>query len=595
MSLINGIFNRCRHSGKYGVVMDGNDITDVQHFEDSSRALHGDSVIYDAGLNKITKVTKRPPRRLLGVLATSSKVTIGLTAKNVPKKRFVPMDKHFPNFAVSTKRALQSSDVYAIVKIDDWMAKEKYPSATLERIIGDVGDLEAEKECLRIKYGINWKKYKRVNMDDYLTDLTPERHDMTDILCFSVDPPGSKDIDDVLHFRRMDDDTFEVGIHIADVSSFIPFGSQLDDEFKTRGESVYLKDKQINMMPDILATNHCSLLEGEPRRAFSVIITLNGNLEKVDVRFMKTMIVNKRAMTYDDVNKLGDDDMSRSVKELYLVGERLYKSNYHKRVSLDVNRTYDSHIMVEIFMIMANVEVANMMIKVAPNSAIIRNHKGIKRNECMTQTEQVDLAKAVKVINTLKMERANYVPYGDNIDNGHVGLGEEFYTHFTSPIRRYFDVTVHRILWMCISDKDKVYTDLSRLCEHLNDCHKRIGDAHRDSDRLDKIYDLYWDDPVMSTHGYIVSINDTVFSIFVPKLDIDLETKVISDKVVHLVDYVTTEDEFVMTNRQTGDRLEFRLLQRLEIRVIVSKKEPYVRRKLLVEILDPNPILFINN
>ena len=468
------------------------------------------------------------------------------------------------------------------------MPKEKYPSATLERIIGDIGDLKTEKECLLIKYGLNWKKYKKIDVTEYLTDLTPQRHDLTDITCFSIDPPGCKDIDDVLHFKRIDEDRFEIGIHIADVSSFIPCGSKLDDEIKDRGESVYFKNGQINMMPDVFSTDLCSLLEGKRRRAFSVIITFNNSLDKLDVRFIKTMIINKKAMTYDEVEKSNDE----TLKDLYLTGKRLFDSNYHKRISLDANRIYDSHTMVEIFMVMANVEVAKMLVMSTPDMAIIRSHRGVKINETiMEKSDSDELMKAIKIVNTLKMDRANYALYDNNADNQHVGLGEYMYTHFTSPIRRYFDVTVHRILSKCMADN----INLSELCDHLNDCHKRIGDAHRDSDRLNKIYEFYWDDPVMSTHGYIVNIRDRMLSIFVPMLDIDIEAKIIPDKVMHLITYVSTDDKFVMVNKQTDDTLEFKLLQKLDIRIIVSKKGPYVRKKLVVEILDPNPISFINN
>jgi exosome complex exonuclease DIS3/RRP44 len=590
MLKMEGIFYR--DDDNYGHVVIGDQRFAIMRFEDSHKALHGDIVVYDQLTGTIVDIVKRNTVRLLGVLALSSKVSIGLTNKNVPKKRFVPLDKRYPAFAVATKRGMQSSDVYAIVQTDNWLT-DKYPSGILERIVGDVGEYSVELECIKLRYGINWKRFKFLP-DDYLIDLTPSltgREDLTGIYCFNIDPPGCKDIDDVLHFRRLTDATVEIGIHIADVSSFIPINSELDLELRLRGESVYIKNGQMNMMPDIMSTDRCSLLSGEPRRAFSVIIVLNNDLEKLNVRFSKSMIINKKSLTYDEAENIVIDGSDSDVMSMYEIGRRLFNMNYHKRVMLDGDQKYDTHTMVEIFMVMANVEVAEMLVKRTPENAIIRTHRGLKAGQSVMRSDDDQLLKAIKLMNTYKMERAKYAVY-DGQGGHHVGLGETNYTHFTSPIRRYFDITVHRLLWQAINGVNEPPLNLSDLCNHLNDCHKRIGDAHRESLRLNKIYELYWDSPVMESIGYIVNINDRMLTLYVPDLDIDLEAKIFSDKLLHLVKYVSTEDKFIMENRRS-DTMEFKLLQKIMLRVVVSRKRPYVRKKLLVELLDPNPISFI--
>ena len=363
-------------------------------------------------------------------------------------------------------------------------------------------------------------------------------------------------------------------------------------------------------MPDLMATNYCSLLEGQKRRAFSVVIVFNNNLEKINIQFKKTMIVNKKVMTYDeaevyvkqDIN-ITNDPLKKCVREMYSIGKRLFDSTFYNRLSLDSNCKYDTHLMVEIFMVLANVEVANKLVNDMPNIAIIRSHKGAKQDSILHKKDKStdEMSKVLKVINILKMEKAMYRVYdsSDSADssdtiNRHVGLGETYYTHFTSPIRRYFDIVVHRLLSKSIFKEEKKYsTDLHKLCMELNECHKKIGSAQRDSNRLKKVYDFYDNDPVMVTYGYIVSIRDRLLNIFVPKLDIDLEAKIISDKIVHLIEYYSNDDEFIITNKQTGETLGLKLLQKINLRIVVSKKEPYIRRKLLVELLDPSPILFI--
>lgn len=579
----------------YGYIIINNEIINIKTFDESCKALHGDIILYDKMTNKIVNIKKRNKIRLLGVLAVSSKVSIGMTSKNIPKKKFIPFDKRYPPFAVPTKKPMQSTDVYAIIQFDKW-DNDKYPSGNLERILGNIGDYDAEIECLKICHDVNWKKIK-FNIDDYLIDLTSERCDMTNLYCFNIDPIGCKDIDDVLHFRKLDNNIIEIGIHIADVSSYIPINSELDLELKSRCESVYFENNQINMMPDILSTNYCSLLMGEKRRTFSVIIHFNNNLEKIDVKFVKGMIINKKSLTYEQVDNIIMDNSDQNINDMYTIGKYFFDKKYNNRVMLDRSKKYDSHMMVEIFMIMANVEVAEMLIKKMPDQAIIRSHKGLKLNESIIETNDTDINKlnAIKLMNTYKMERAQYMLY-DNQNNSHIGLGELNYTHFTSPIRRYFDITVHRLLWNAINDKNDIYIkNLQNLCQYLNDCHKKIGNAHRESSRLHKIYNIYHDNPVIESYGYIVNINDRMITLYVPILEIDVEAKIFSDKLIHLINYTSSDDLFLMENKQTLDKFKLELLQKIDIRIIISIKKPYVRKKFVIEIINPNPILFITN
>ena len=173
--------------------------------------------------------------------------------------------------------------------LNDWFYNKKYASGTLDVVIGNVGEYKSELEFLKYRNNIKWKKFPP-NISN-INNLDPDisfRQDFTHLCIFSVDPNKCKDIDDALHITDIDDNNYEVGIHIADVTSYIPYISDLENIIANRCESVYLINEQINMLPNNMATNICSLIENEPRRTFSVIFTIDKNtLEIINTVFKK--------------------------------------------------------------------------------------------------------------------------------------------------------------------------------------------------------------------------------------------------------------------------------------------------------------------
>jgi exosome complex exonuclease DIS3/RRP44 len=594
---MNGIFYKDKDND---YVLMNDEHRTIHIIDNTMNAIHGDTVLITIENNKpiISKIIQRNQNKIIGVLSLSSKITLSLTKKNVPKKKFIPFDSVYPHFSVSTKKAGQSTDSYAIIKINDWLPKSKYPDGIMERIIGKIGDNDVEKECLKIRYGLNWKKYRK---NDYMQTNTCKRIDMTEIDCFSIDPPGCQDIDDVLHYRYIDIHQFEIGIHIADVSSIVEKDSPLDTQMKSRGESIYFPFEQINMMPQELATDKCSLLENKTRNAFSVIVQFSHDLDIIDIKFVKTSIINKKAMSYDEAQQMIHGSHNDSLNSLYKVGKQMYDKNIGNRLLLE-NKTYDMHTMVEMFMVFANVQVASKLTESIPSKSIIRSHKGIKDNEMLLDYDNSDphITNAIKTINTMKMERATYQLYDANDDNKHTGLGEITYTHFTSPIRRYFDIVVHRLLWDLIStdtsnNNKQQYTsiELTNLCDHLNSCHKTISNAQRESIILQTIFNFYDDYPVLETSAYVTDISDNRISIYVPKIKLNIDINIIPTKLIHLV-VIESYDNSVTLHNKNNDMMIIKLLDKICVRIVMSKKEPYVKNKILVEILNPNPILFCN-
>ena len=215
---------------------------------------------------------------LCGIIHTSSHVIYGFNAKGIPRKKFSPVDRDNGHLYVSIKIS-SPYDTYAIVKPEH--ISDGIQIGSLVQIIGTVGDINIERLYLQHRIKCNWKNIK------YTESSTPdiERDIITNIPVISIDPINCTDIDDALHIRQHDNAT-EIGIHIADVTSYIPIDSPLDNEIASRSTSAYLENVQINMLPSILSTNHCSLLEGNRKKCHSVIITYI-DMEIVNVKIIK--------------------------------------------------------------------------------------------------------------------------------------------------------------------------------------------------------------------------------------------------------------------------------------------------------------------
>lgn len=533
------------------------------------------------------QLSKEP---VIGVLSLSSKVILGFNKRNIPRKQFIPLNSNLI-YSVASKKPLQSSDYYAVINPDKWKENEKYPFGNLEILIGPVGDYDAELECLKRKYNIHWKRWKTLDFSEYSIDLTPDRKDFTELYTFSIDPEGCKDIDDCLHIRKIGD-TIEIGVHIADVSSYIPEGSVIDKEIRKRGQSVYLTCEQVNMLPDEMSTGTISLLEGQKRRTFSVIFTID-SIGGTIVEFHKSWIVNKKAMTYEEANKSMDGD----IYNLYVLGKQFYEDSERMFVE-----EYDIHKMVEVYMVMANSAVAEFLYQNAPEQTILRTHTASgeinetdygssfqePENLSLPRTarrreDEGPLKEVTKLINVMKQDKAEYQLNPE--ETRHKGLGLDFYTHFTSPIRRYLDIVVHRQLYALLENKEMPVID-DKLCNDLNKYQKNIKQAERESEIFNIVYNLYEEGSEMKTVGYIASIYKSTIGIYVPEYKTVITCYPFHNKIKEMIIYESNEEKMVLFNKDRTSSVEFNLLDKVDIQVVVSMKTPDLKKKILIKILD---------
>lgn len=279
---------------------------------------------------KVVGIIRRKRRQYCGILQPSNMI-------NSTRHIFVPADRKVPRIRIETRQAEKLQNQRIIVAIDTWPRSSRYPNGHFVRSLGPLGDVETENEVILLEHDVPHSKFSEevlsflpqlpweITKEDY-----EKRVDLRDLYICSVDPPGCTDIDDALHCRDLPNGNLEVGVHIADVSHFIRPGNALDKEAAARGTTVYLVGKRIDMVPELLSSNLCSLVGGQERFAFSCIWELDHNANIINKRFHKSIIKSKSAMTYEMAQIIIDDvtqnnEIAKSLRNLNRLAKILKK------------------------------------------------------------------------------------------------------------------------------------------------------------------------------------------------------------------------------------------------------------------------------
>ena len=417
------------------------------------------------------------------------------------------------------------------------------------------------------------------------------RRDITDWRIYSIDPPGCQDIDDALSYRKLPDGTLQVGVHIADVAAFVEEGSKLDVEARARGTSVYLPDRRIDMLPTLLSERLCSIRCGEPRYAVSVIWHLDSAGNILETWHGRTLIKTAHELCYADAQAIMDDktELRSRFADYDLLREELLglRAIFHRlrdvrqaNGALDLEtvevsfvldaetkrpqkvatkESLEVHALVAEFMIFANCAVAEFLARNLPHSAMLRRHplpnannfgevielarsRGIEMDFSSNYALAQSLNRAERLgdrmftftlrnLTTLAMAEAEYMSSGSVVgpeEFYHYGLAVEFYTHFTSPIRRYADLVVHRQLLAILAERDHTasfspsYTpsnyDLQAVAEHLNFRNRQAKEVQRNSKGLyQNMYFSTRENKDSLEVGVVVAIKPSSLVLYFPK------------------------------------------------------------------------------
>tara|TARA_R100000935_G_scaffold23395_1_gene42698 strand:- start:11438 stop:13651 length:2214 start_codon:yes stop_codon:yes gene_type:complete len=555
------------HTGKMDITSRGRGFVIVEGLEDDikvsnknlNKALNGDTVEVYVFKRKrggrmegeVTNIIERKRTEFVGTIQVSDKFAfVECQGYNMYTDFFVPKSKI--NNAEDGDKVL--------VKMEGWENNSESPLGTVLKVLGKPGEHNTEIHSILAQYGLPYEfpyeveKYANELDTRIHKDEIKKRRDMRKTLTFTIDPKDAKDFDDALSFEVLENGNYEIGIHIADVSHYVKPGTLLDDEAYERATSVYLVDRVVPMLPEILSNNACSLRPNEEKYTFSAVFEINKKAEVVKKWFGRTVTYSDARFAYEEAQVLietntdvgtiknrtipanisitgeeyeVDQPIAVAIVEMDRLAKILRKKRMHAgaisfdkvevKFILDENsnpegvyfkESKDANKLIEEFMLLANRSVAEFIGKQNPKKTFVyRVHDepddekiaaleriikqfGYKMDTRDKKTTAASMNKLLKDVHGKKeqnmidtiairtMSKAQYTIH--NI--GHYGLAFDYYTHFTSPIRRYPDVMVHRLLQHYLDKKDsakeETYED---RCSHSTEMEILATNAERDS------------------------------------------------------------------------------------------------------------------
>ena len=497
-----------------------------------------------------------------------------------------------------------------IVRVRSWSSRDRNPTGEIVDILGKTGSADAEMHAILAEYGLPYHYPEEVEQaatslsGEITEEALREREDFRLITTFTIDPRDAKDFDDALSIRKLENGNWEIGVHIADVSHFVRPGDIIDKEAYNRATSVYLVDRTIPMLPEYLSNGLCSLRPNEDKYSYSCIFEMSDDAKVQASRIVRTVICSDRRFTYEEAQEIierGEGDYAEEILTLNRLAQQIREERFKagsiaferpevrfliddagKPLSVYLKESLPAHQLIEEFMLLANKTVAERIGRRRGNAKVkpfvYRVHdepdmeklgqlssfaatlgytfkvgassKAVSKNLNKFLAEVKDKPEGDKfaTIAVRTMAKAKYTT--DNI--GHYGLAFPYYTHFTSPIRRYPDLMVHRLLTHYLVDKGAPVDEalLERECEHSSAMEVLASQAERSSIRYKQVeymqqylgYGFEGTISGLAEWGIYVELNDSKCEGLIPMRDLTDDY------------YEYDEKNFCLVGRSSGRR-----------------------------------------
>ncbi len=592
-----------------------------QHF---NTALHGDTVEVEISKHggggrmegHITKIVARKQTEFIGHIRMQKNFSFFIPDTDRPMPDLlIPADKL--NGAANGEKV--------VVKLIEWDKSKRVPEGEVLETISkeDENDLAMKQILLQAGFSLNFSDEAMENAlrfpEGVSTQEADKRRDFRDVLTFTIDPVDAKDFDDAISIKKGSNGLYEIGVHIADVSFYVAPGTALDDEAYQRATSVYLPDRVLPMLPERISNELCSLRPNEDKYTFSAVFKMSSKGEIKDVWLGRTVIHSNHRFTYEQVQEIieaGDGLYKDEILLLNTLAQKMRKDRFKKGainfssqevrfvldekgkpIGITVKESKEAHQLIEEFMLLANKHVAEYIgkitvkdkpvpfpyrvhdtpdeAKLAPFMVFAKKYGHVfdisspnkiasSFNQMLQDAQGKPEQHVLEALGIRTMAKAVYT--AENI--GHYGLGFEHYCHFTSPIRRYPDVLVHRVLQQCLDNDVQPDKKMEAKCKHCSERERAAMESERAANKYKQVE--YMSQYLGEEFEGVVS-GVASFGFWVETIEHKCEGLVSLFSLSDFDDFRHIEEDYCLVGKRSGR--SFRMGDKVTIKVVAANLE----------------------